>query len=85
MLFSLTQSHNNFNFVYKFLKEKRNIKNKINWIKKITFMWLKLFIEMMFQLWWSWNLKWKSRKKLKNILKSSICLKSIYFDKIGLK
>jgi transposase len=30
MLFSLTQSHNNFNFVYDFLKEKRNIKNEIN-------------------------------------------------------
>ena len=84
MLFWLTESHNNFNFVYDFLKEKRNIKNKKNWIKKITFMWVKLFIEMMFQLWWSWNLKWKSRKKLKNILKSSICLKPILFDRIGI-
>lgn len=84
MLSSLTQSHNSFNFVYDFLKEKRNIKNKTNWIKKITFMWLKLFIEMMFQLWWVWNLKWKSKKRLKNILKSSICLKPILFDKVGL-
>jgi hypothetical protein len=84
MLFSLTQSHNNFNFVYDFLKEKRNIKNEINWIKKITFMWVKLFIEMMFQLWWSWNLKWKSKRRLKNILKNSICLKSVSFDRIGL-
>ncbi|MDQ7023377.1 MAG: transposase [Candidatus Gracilibacteria bacterium] len=34
MLFGLTQSHNNFIFVYDFLKEKRNIKNKSNGVKK---------------------------------------------------
>ena len=84
MLFLLTESHNNFNFVYIFLKEKRNIKNEFNWFKKITFMWIKFFIEMMFQLWWTWKIKWKSEKKLKNIFKNSICLKSISFDKIGL-
>ena len=85
MIFWLTQSHNNFIFVYNFLKEKRNIKNKSNWIKKITFMWLKLFIEMMFQLWWSWKIKWKSRKYLKNILKSPLCLNYNSCYKIGIK
>jgi hypothetical protein len=84
MLFTLTESHNHFNFVYDFLKEKRNIKNKFKSYRKITFMWVKLFIEMMFQLWWAWKIKWKSEKKLKNIFKKSICLKSLSFDKIGL-
>ena len=84
MLFSLTVKQKEFNFVYDFLKEKRNIKNNNWWFKRITFMWLKLFIEMMFQLWWSWNLKWKSKKKIKNILKVSISLKSVSFDNLGL-
>ena len=42
MLFWLTQSYNSFNFVYDFLKEKRNIKNKTNWIKN-NFYVIKLF------------------------------------------
>ncbi|MDQ7022252.1 MAG: transposase [Candidatus Gracilibacteria bacterium] len=85
MLFGLTQNHNNFIFVYDFLKEKRNIKNKSNGVKKITFMGLKLFIEMMFQLGGSGKIKGKSKKNLKNILKSSICLNHASFDKIGIK
>jgi len=79
MLYSLIESKESFNFVYDFLKEKRNIKNNL---KKITIMWLKLFIEMMFQNWFAWKIKWKNTKYLKNILKNSICLKSISFDTI---
>ncbi|MDQ7022373.1 MAG: hypothetical protein Q9M97_02390, partial [Candidatus Gracilibacteria bacterium] len=62
-----------------------NIKNKSNGLKKITFMGLKLFIEMMFQLGGSGKIKGKSKKNLKNILKSSICLNHASFDKIGIK
>jgi hypothetical protein len=69
MLYSLIKNKKSFNFIYNYLKKKRNIKNSL---KKITIMWLKLFIEMMFQNWC--KLKWK---KLKNLLKNTVCLKSI--------
>ena len=82
MLYSLSLNEKSFNFVYEFLKEKRNIKNIT---KKITIIWLKLFIEMMFQNWFKWKIKWKSTKTLKNILKKSICLKSILSLKIATK
>lgn len=75
MLYSLTKSKKSFNIIYNYLRNKRNIKNNF---KKITIMWLKLFIEMMFQNWyWKW-------KKLKNVLKNTVCLKSISFVKLGL-
>ncbi len=82
MIYSLTQNKILFDFVYGFLKEKRNIKQKI---EKITMMWLKLFIEMMFQIWFKWKIKWKKQEYLKNILQNSVCLKSISFDKIEIK
>lgn len=73
MIYSLTQNRKSFDFIYNFLKEKRNIKHKT---KKITVMWLKLFIEMMFQTWFSWKIKWKHKKTLSELLKNSGCLKS---------
>jgi len=76
MLYSLTKNEKSFNFVYNYLKKKRNIKNNL---KKITIMWLKLFFEMMFQNWCKW--RWK---KLKNVLKNTVCVKSLYCFKIGL-
>ena len=82
MLYSLSLNEKSFNFVYEFLKEKRNIKNIT---KKITIIWLKLFIEMMFQNWFKWKIKWKSTKYLKNILKNAICLKSTLVLKIATK
>lgn len=82
MLYSITISKKSFNFVYDFLKEKRNIKNNL---KKITIMWLKLFIEMMFKTWFSWKIKWKRSKYMKNVLQNSICLKSVSFVKLELK
>jgi len=77
MLYSLTKNNKSYNIVYNYLKKKRNIKNSL---KKITIMWLKLFIEMMFQNWCIW--KWK---KLKNILKNSICVNSYYSFKLETK
>ena len=76
MLYSLAKNEKSFNFVYNYLKKKRNMKNKL---KKITIMWLKLFIEMIFQNWCSWD--WK---KIENILKNSICVKSSYSLKLAL-
>jgi len=76
MLYSITQNKNSFNFIYNLLEEKRNIKNIENKFKKITIMWLKLFIEMMFQTWFVWNIKKKHKKTLPELLKSRVCLKS---------
>jgi|SaaInlStandDraft_4_1057021.scaffolds.fasta_scaffold23934_1 hypothetical protein len=78
-LFTLIQNKKSYKYIYEYLKEKRNIKND-RW--KITMMWLKLFIEMMYQNWFIWKIKRKKTIFLKNILKYSISLKSISFVKI---
>lgn len=66
-----------FDYIYEFLKEKRNIKKK-KWdiSKKITIFWLKLFIEMVFKTWLVSKMKWKHKKTLVDLLKTSICVKS---------
>lgn len=77
MVYRLSLDNKSFNYIYEFLKEKRNIKKK-KWdkIKKITIVWLKLFIEMIFQNWWVCKVKWKHKKILAELLKISICVKS---------
>ena len=66
-----------FNFIYNYLKEKRNMKKKkSDKCKQITIVWLKLFIEMMFQTWFVWKVKWKHEKTLVEVLKTSVCLNS---------
>jgi hypothetical protein len=59
-----------FNKIYEYLKRKRNIKNKEH---KITFMWLKLFIEMI-----NINSDDFSHNNLPNLFKIPISLKSSY-------
>ena len=51
MTYSLYLDKKSFDFVYEYLKEKRNIKN-------VTIVWVKLFIEMMFQTWFTWKSKY---------------------------
>ncbi len=63
--------------LYGYLKEKRNIKKKkSSKTKQITIVWVKIFIEMMFQTWFVWKVKWKHKKTLAQVLKTSVCLKS---------
>jgi len=69
---TLYWNKSSFEFVYSYLKEKRNMKSK-----KITLIWVKLFIEMMFQTWCIWKIKGKHQKTLTELLKTSICLKPI--------
>ncbi len=77
MSYGLCLSKDSFEFVYGYLKEKRNIKKKKGSItKQITIVWVKLFIEMMFQTWFVWKVKWKHKKTLAQVLKTSVCLKS---------
>ena len=74
---SLSLDKESFDFVYEYLKEKRNMKKKKNdKCKQITIIWIKLFIEMMFQTRFKWKTKWKKEKTLSELLKNSICLKS---------
>ncbi len=77
MVYRLYLNDKSFHYVYNFLKEKRNIKNK-KWdkFKKITLIWLKLFIEMIFQTWWVCKIKWKNKKTLAELLKTSVYVKS---------
>jgi len=70
MTYSLYLDKKSFDFVYEYLKEKRNIKN-------VTIVWVKLFIEMMFQTWFAWKIKWKHEKTLAELFKTSVSLKSI--------
>jgi hypothetical protein len=70
MTYSLYCDKKSFDFVLWYLKEKRNIKG-------ITIVWVKLFIEMMFHAQFIWNIKWKHRKTLAEILKIRIYLKPI--------
>ncbi len=77
MSYGLCLSKDSFEFVYGYLKEKRNIKKKkSSKTKQITIVWVKLFIEMMFQTWFVWKVKWKHKKTLAQVLKTSVCLKS---------
>lgn len=69
---ALYWNKSSFEFVYSYLKEKRNMKSK-----KITLIWVKLFIEMMFQTWYVWKVLGKHQKTLAELLKTSICLKSV--------
>ena len=67
-----------FNFIYRYLKEKRNIKKKkTDNHRKITIAWLKLFIEMMFQSGFIWKIKWRAEKSLNKLIRNTICVKSI--------
>ena len=77
MIYRLSWDEKSFNYIYEYLKEKRNIK-KIKWEKnkKITIVWLKLFIEMVFQTWWICKVKWKHKKTLVELLKNRICVRS---------
>lgn len=69
---TLYWNKNSFEFVYEYLKEKRNMKSK-----KITLVWVKLFLEMMFQTWYVWKITGKHQKTLAELLKTSICMKSV--------
>ncbi len=77
MVYRLYLNDNSFNFIYDFLKEKRNMKKK-KWddFKQITLIWLKLFIEMIFQTWWTCKIKWKHKKTLAELTKIGVCVKS---------
>jgi hypothetical protein len=77
MAYRLYLNDNSFNYIYDFLKEKRNMKKK-KWdnSKQITLIWLKLFIEMIFQTWWTCKVKWKHKKTLSELTKTSVCVKS---------
>ena len=77
MVYRLYLNDNSFNYIYDFLKDKRNMKKK-KWdkIKQITLIWLKLFIEMIFQTWWTCRIKWKHKKTLAELIKTSVCVKS---------
>lgn len=72
MTYTLYWNRSSFEFVYWYLKEKRNMKSK-----KITLIWVKLFIEMMFQTWCIWNITGKHQKTLAWLLKTSICSKPV--------
>ena len=77
MTYCLYLDENSFNFIYDYLKEKRNMKKKKDHkYKKVTLVWVKLFIEMMFQTWFVWKIKWKWEKTIVEILKTSTCLNS---------
>ena len=74
--YNLYVDKKSFDFVYKYLKEKRNIKEKIGKVRNVTIVWIKLFIEMMFQTWFVWKIKWRHKKVLAEILKNTVCSKS---------
>ena len=75
--YRLTLNKASFNYVYEYLKEKRNMKIK-KWDKekKVTIAWLKLFIEMVFQVWWISRNKGKHKKTLVELFKTSVSVKS---------
>ena len=77
MVYRLYLNDNSFNYIYEFLKEKRNMKKK-KWdnLKQVTLIWLKLFIEMIFQTWWVCKIKGKHKKTLAELTKTSICVRS---------
>lgn len=78
MTYSLYLNKKSFTFVYEYLKEKRNMKKrKDDKYEKISVVWVKLFIEMMFQSWFVWKIMWTHKKSLAELLKTSVCLKSI--------
>ena len=75
MLATIHSNEKSFAVIYGYLKEKRNIKRCKYEDKKITFMWLKLFIEMVIVK-WGLNSITKSYKTLSELFKTSISLKS---------
>lgn len=77
MLATIYSDEKAFAVIYGYLKEKRNIKQAQHKDKKITFIWLKLFIEMLVVKWGLTSMT-KSYKTLSPLFKTSISLKSWY-------